>query len=116
MAFGQLGTPNFNAKTVLCDVYQGLNSITPLALAGEEESILAGITWALAKLAAVGLSDTVLGCPKSTLSPNYLYPNSSNVGGPLGTPPNVYANTGNNVYGKTYFCTAPTTPQCSHTC
>lgn len=116
MAFAQIGSDNLNANTILCDVYSGLNSVTPLALAGEEEAVAAGITWALAKLADVGLSGTVLGCPKSELSPNFLFPNQTEEGGPLNEPPSVFANTGNDVYNKTYFCTAPTTPQCNHVC
>lgn len=116
MAIPQLDTTNLNIDTLLCDAYNGINSITPLALAGQEEAIAGGITWALGKLAAVGLSDTILGCPTSELSPNFLYPNSTEKGGPLNPPPSVVSNTGNDVYGKTYFCTAPTTPQCAHTC
>ena len=115
MAFAQVGTPNLSAQTILCDVYQGLNSITSLALAGQTETLAAQVTWALGKLAAVGLSDTVLGCPTSTLSPNFLFSNASSTGGPLAPPLSVSANAGNNVYNKYYFKTAPTSPQCSHT-
>ncbi|KXT04896.1 hypothetical protein AC578_3442 [Pseudocercospora eumusae] len=114
MPIAQLGTPNLNVSTILCDVFMGLNSITPLPLAGEAEAVDAGITWALAKLGAVGLSGTILGCPTSAISTNYLYPNSTTIGGPLGPPPAAVANAGNNVYNKTYFTTAPTTPQCNH--
>lgn len=116
MPIAQLGTSNLNANTILCDIYNGFNSITPLALAGQEEAAAAGIAWGLSKLGAVGLNGTVLGCPTSSLSPNYLYPNQSQAGGPLNPPPSVIANDGNDVYYKTYFCTAPTKPQCSHTC
>ena len=120
MAIPQLGTDNLNATTILCDIYQGINSVTPLKLAGDTESAAAAASWALGKLGAVGLSDTVLGCPKSELSPN-LYPNSTQAGGPLSPdslspPPSVVANAGNDVFNKTYFCTPPTTPQCSHIC
>lgn len=115
MAFPQLGTSNLNATTILCVIYQGLNSVTPLELAGQTESAAASVSWALGKLAAVGLSDTVLGCPKSELSPNtFLFPNKKQKGGPLNEPPSVFANTGNNVYYKTYFADTPTTPQCKH--
>lgn len=117
MGVAQLGTPNLSPQTILCDIVQGLNSITPLALAGQVESAEAEVSWALGKLTAVGIGSTILGCPTSALSPNsILYPNSTNQGGPLGPPPSVAANTGNNVYGKTYFAgSAPTTPKCSHT-
>lgn len=110
----QINNPaDLNATTILCDVYQGINSITPLALAGEAESVAAGISWALSKLDPF-FAATVLGCPTSTLSPNFLYPNSSSEGGPLNPPPSVTANDGNNVYNHTYFTTAPTKPKCSH--
>jgi len=111
MPFSQLDTTNLNAQTLLCDVVQGLNSITPLALAGQEEGVEAGITWALSKLDPF-FSATVLGCPTSDLSANFLYPNSSDVGGPLNPPPSVSAHAGNNVYNQVYFTAAPTSPQC----
>ncbi|KAJ0120420.1 hypothetical protein J7T55_015147 [Diaporthe amygdali] len=117
MPIAQLGTSNLTPQTILCDVVMGLNSITPLALAGQAQSVEAEVTWALAKLGAVGISSTILGCPASALSPDVaVYPNSTNKGGPLNPPASVAANTGNNVYGKTYFAgSAPTTPKCSHT-
>ncbi|KAK0306472.1 hypothetical protein LTR01_006330 [Friedmanniomyces endolithicus] len=115
MLFPQAQGGTLDAKTALCYIYQGLNSVTPLALAGEEQAAAAGITWALSKLLAVGLDGTTLGCPASTLSPNtYLYPNATNKGGPLNEPASVAANIGSNVYYKTYFTSAPTTPKCSH--
>ncbi|KAK1032085.1 hypothetical protein LTR33_016873 [Friedmanniomyces endolithicus] len=115
MVFPQAQGGTLDAKTALCYIYQGLNSVTPLALAGEEQAAAAGITWALSKLLAVGLDGTTLGCPASTLSPNtYLYPNATNKGGPLNEPASVAANIGSNVYYKTYFTSAPTTPKCSH--
>ncbi|KAK3081144.1 hypothetical protein LTS18_009789, partial [Coniosporium uncinatum] len=114
MPISQLGTPNLNTSTILCDLYMGINSVAPLAIAGTEEQVAAGITWALSKLEPA-LGGTVLGCPTSTLSQNYLYPNANQKGGPLNPPAAVLANTGNNVYNKTYFTTAPVTPQCSHT-
>lgn len=113
MAIAQLGTPNLNVSTILCDVYQGLNSVTPLELGGETTDIEAKITWALGKLALVGISDTILGCPKNVANNNYLYPNSTTAGGPLGPDPVVVSRAGNNVYNKVYFTKAPTTPQCS---
>lgn len=58
--------------------------------------------------------NTVLGCPTSTISNNFLFPNANSTGGPLSPPPSVLANTGNNVYNKTYFTTSPTRPMCSH--
>ena len=112
MPIGQIGTPNLNATTILCNVYQGLNSITPLALAGDSEAAQAGISWALGKLAVAGLSDTVLGCPTDTISANFLFPNQTTTGGPLGPPPYIAANNGNNKYYKSYFPEAPTKPQC----
>lgn len=114
MAIPQLGSDNLNVKTILCDIYQGINSIAPLALAGEVETGAAGVSWALGKLAAVGLSDTVLGCPQNELSPNTLYPNRTMEGGPLSAPKSVQKNIGNNVYNKVYFTDAPTKPQCKH--
>lgn len=113
MAVGQLGTTNLNATTLLCDVYQGLNSILPLQLAGDAESASAALTWAVAKLDPY-FSGTVLGCPTNTLSADYIYPNSTSEGGPLSPPPSVSSNAGNDVYNKTYFTTAPTAPSCSH--
>ncbi|KAK0990694.1 hypothetical protein LTR54_012054 [Friedmanniomyces endolithicus] len=115
MVFPQAQRGTLAAKTALCYIYQGFNSVTPLALAGEEQAAAAGTTWALSKLLAVGLDGTTLGCPASTLSPNtYLYPNATNKGGPLNEPASVAANIGSNVYYKTYFTSAPTTPKCSH--
>ncbi|KAF0322137.1 Aromatic peroxygenase [Colletotrichum sp. SAR11_59] len=114
LGVAQLGTPNLNATTVLCDVYQGINSVVPLFFAGSEEQAAAATTWAIAKLDPY-FSNTVLGCPTSVLSPNdpsFLYPNAKNKGGPLNTPPNVAKNVGDNVYYKTYFTTAPTSPAC----
>ncbi|KAK3631883.1 hypothetical protein LTR56_016662 [Elasticomyces elasticus] len=115
MVFPQLQGGNFDAATALCYIYQGINSITPLALAGEEQEIGAGVTWALSKLVGAGLDLTTLGCPSSTLSPNeFLYPNATQKGGPLNPPASVQSNVGNNVYGKTYFTSAPTKPKCQH--
>ena len=85
----------------------------PLALAGESELGEEAVTWALGKLADVGISDTILGCPKSAESSNFLFPNQTQKGGPLNPPPSVQKNTGNNVYNKIYFETAPTKPQCN---
>ena len=112
MAIPQLGTDNFNVKTLLCDLYNGINSITPLMLGGTEEQTAAKITWALDKLDGVGLGGTVLGCPKGNISPNGFYPHRNRKGGPLNPPPSVYKNTGNNVYNKVYFTKAPTQSQC----
>ncbi|KAF9872869.1 hypothetical protein CkaCkLH20_09732 [Colletotrichum karsti] len=110
----QLGTANLNATTVLCDLYQGINSVVPLFVAGTTEEVAAATTWAISKLDPF-FSNTVLGCPLSVLSPNdpsFLYPNAKNQGGPLNPPRSVAKNVGNNVYYKTYFTTAPTTPAC----
>jgi hypothetical protein len=108
----QLGGPNFTISTVLCDVYQGLNSITPLILAGGVEDIAAKITWAQSKLTGL-LGGTVLGCSRDSLSPTVpFFPNATRTGGPLGTPSAQVANIGNNVYNKVYFRDAPTKPQC----
>lgn len=113
MPFGQLGTANLNAQTILCDVYQGLDSITPLALAGDLDEASAGVAWAISKLAPY-FADTVLGCPTSTISSNFLYGSNGTVGGPFNPPASVASNEGNDVYYKVYFKTAPTSPQCSH--
>lgn len=110
MGVAQVGTPNLNATTVVCNLYQGLNSVTPLGLAGTLEEVEAGVTWALAKLDPY-FKDTVLGCPTNTISQNYLYPPQN--GGPLAPPPAVRANTGDNVYNKIYFKTAPQQPNCN---
>lgn len=91
MPIAELGTPNLNATTILCNVYQGLNSITPLALAGSVEAVEAKITWALAKLDSA-FGNTILGCPKSAISANFLYPNYT--GDALDPPPSVIKNTG----------------------
>jgi hypothetical protein len=109
----QVGTPNLSVQTVLCDIYQGINSITPLALGRTEEDTAKAISWALSVLDPV-LGGTALGCPDSTISPNWLYPNATAAGGPA-NPPKVPSdsNTGDNVYNKIYFRTPPTSPQCS---
>jgi hypothetical protein len=110
---GQLGTPNLSPTTILCDVYQGLNSITPIALGGAEENAAKGISWALSVLDPL-FGGTALGCPDNVISPNFLFPSSTQVGGPV-NPPKVPsdANTGNNVYNKIYFRNAPQKPQCN---
>ncbi|EMC93813.1 hypothetical protein BAUCODRAFT_75194 [Baudoinia panamericana UAMH 10762] len=116
MAVPQLANPaNLNVNTILCDIYDGINSITPLALGGTEQEVATAVSWALSKLEGVGISPSVLGCSIGNISPNF-YPNMTQAGGPMNLPPAQQANTGNNVYNKTYFCNAPTTPQCSHTC
>ncbi|KAI6827115.1 hypothetical protein KC332_g9667 [Hortaea werneckii] len=116
MPIAQLGTDNFNVQTVLCDVYSGINSIVPLALADDYESLTGEITWALGKLADVGITADLLGCPDNSQS-DYVYPNSEQPGGPQNPPP-VDEETwqGDNVYGKTYFCEKPNEPMCRHTC
>lgn len=111
MAVAQLGSDNLSAKTVLCDVYMGINSIIPLFIAPEAANGAAQLTWALDKLASVGLSKSILGCPNTAYS--NLYPNATQEGGPLQPPPSVLKNTGNNVYNKVYFTDAPTKPQCN---
>lgn len=70
MPFAQLGTDNLTPQTILCDVYDGINSVTPLALGGALEDGAATISWALNKLVDVGISKTALGCPVGNLSPN----------------------------------------------
>jgi hypothetical protein len=119
MALPQLENPeNLTPQDILCVIYEGINSITPLALGGTEADIGAAIAWALGKLGAVGLTGTILGCPTSALSPNgpgLLYPNATAKGGPLAPPDAVFDNTGNDVFYKTYFTSAPTKPQCNHT-
>ncbi|KJY00712.1 aromatic peroxygenase like protein [Zymoseptoria brevis] len=90
----------------------GLNSITPLAIAGQSRAAQASLTWALGKLIAVGLDGTTLGCPKTTISQNF-YPDVK--GGPLQPPPVQSKNNGNNVYNKVYHRTAPKQPICDIT-
>lgn len=114
-----LGTPNFNASTVLCEIYQGINSITPLLFAAEEADAAAAASWALNKLDAAFPANTFLGCPVNTLSPNTpgysgLYANASQTGGPLAPPASQVQWVKNNVYNRTYFTTEPTAPACSH--
>jgi hypothetical protein len=115
-AAAQVGTGHLTVQTLLCDVYQGLNSITPLTLGGSEENIAKGVSWALSVLDPI-LSKTALGCPDSVVSPNFLFPNSQQVGGPV-NPPKVPSDewTGDNVYNKVYFGgnSPPTDPKCSH--
>ncbi|QIX00817.1 hypothetical protein AMS68_006334 [Peltaster fructicola] len=113
-AFAQIGGPNFNVSTALCDVVQGIGSITPLLVEGTAEEIEAATTWAINKLTSVNLTAPFLGCPTNSLSNGFLYPNASNIGGPLSPPPSVVKNSGNNVYNKTYFTSAPVKPQCNH--
>ncbi|UPX20123.1 uncharacterized protein EKO05_0010367 [Ascochyta rabiei] len=108
----QFGTANLNAQTILCDFYQGINSITPLVIGGTEERVAKGISWALSVLVPA-FGGTAAGCPDNVIAPNFLYPQSQTQGGPT-TPPPVKAdgNTGDNVYNKVYFKTAPTNPTC----
>jgi hypothetical protein len=82
---GQVGTGNLSPQTILCDVYQGLNSITPPIVAGSEKKVAKAAAWALSVLDPI-LSNTALGCPDSTLSPNFLYPNATQVGRPINAP------------------------------
>ena len=114
MPLPQIGSDNLNAATVLCNVQMGLGSITPLALGGQEVSIEAGVTWALGKLAPLGINSTILGCDTKSISPNFLTSNETVEGGPLNPPPSVVKNTGNNVYNNVYFTETPSSPpQCS---
>ena len=108
----QVGTPNLSVQTLLCDVYQGINSVTPLILGGTEEEIAKAVTWATGVLGPVLGPGTALGCPDSTISPNFIYPDYDKQGGPRNAPPASDANTGDNVYNKVYFTKAPTSPQC----
>ncbi|KAF2749999.1 hypothetical protein M011DRAFT_492975 [Sporormia fimetaria CBS 119925] len=109
----QLGGPNFSVQTVLCDAYQGIQSIIPLLLANDVENVAAKITWAQSKITGL-LGGTVLGCDRDTLSPTVpFFPNATRTGGPLGTPSAQVSNIGDNVYGKVYFRNAPTRPQCN---
>ncbi|KAF4773533.1 hypothetical protein HER10_EVM0001341 [Colletotrichum scovillei] len=113
-AVAQLGTGNLNATTLLCDVYQGINSLVPLFVAGTTEEVAAATTWAISKLDPY-FGNTLLGCPTSVLSPNspsLIFPNADQQGGPLNPPPSVAKHIGNNVYYKTYFTSAPVTPAC----
>ncbi|KAM3417429.1 hypothetical protein BST61_g5675 [Cercospora zeina] len=113
MPIGQFGTDNLNVSTLLCNLYQGLNSIAPLALAGTSQTAQAGITSLLGKLVDLGLDGTPLGCPGNTISNNFLYPNASTAGGPLGPSLDVVSNNANNVYYKAYHTEAPKFPKCS---
>ena len=112
----QFGTPNFSVQTLLCDLYQGIGSITPLMLGGTQENVSKGVAWALSVLDPI-LSKTALGCPDSVISPNFLYPNAQQEGGPV-NPPAVPSDawTGNNVYNQVYFGgdSFPVEPQCKH--
>jgi hypothetical protein len=111
----QLGTPNLNVTNLLCDVFQGIRSITPLIIAGSEKDAATAVSWAIAKLDpyfGVG----ALGCPSSVLSPDendFLYPSAGKTGGPLAEPSAQAKRAGNNVYNKVYFETAPTKPACN---
>lgn len=111
----QLGTANFNVTNVLCDVFQGIRSITPLIIAGTEKDAATAISWALGKLDPV-LGIGALGCPSSVLSPDQtdiLFPSASQTGGPINSPSVQASKAGNNVYNKVYFTTKPTSPACS---
>ena len=103
-AVAQVGTQNLNATNVLCDIYQGINSITPLALASDLEATASAASWAIGLLDQ-HLDMTALGCSATSLSKNYLYPNATNPGGPAEpSPPASYvANSGNNTYHQIYF-------------
>ncbi|KAG9590195.1 hypothetical protein KCU77_g2505, partial [Aureobasidium melanogenum] len=108
-------TPNFNATTLLCDIYQGIQSITPLILSGTEKDVATAVSWALGKLTPI-LGSGALGCPSSDLSPeapDILFPSASATGGPINSPSAQATNAGNNVYSKVYFASAPTVPACS---
>ncbi|KAF2133715.1 hypothetical protein P153DRAFT_281050 [Dothidotthia symphoricarpi CBS 119687] len=108
----QLGTGNFNLQTVLCDVYQGINSITPLQFGGSLEKSARAASWAISVLDPY-FKFTALGCPTAVLSPNtdsFLYPNANKQGGPKNAPPG--SKTGDNVYNKIYFTSAPVKPAC----
>lgn len=108
----QLAQPQFlNLSTILCDVYQGVQSITPLGLTGNLADAGAAVAWAASKLDLLQ-PGTIAGCPKNTLSKN-IYPNGK--GSPNSPPPAYVANQGNNVYNKIYHKTAPTTPLCDIT-
>ncbi|KEQ74393.1 hypothetical protein M436DRAFT_44378 [Aureobasidium namibiae CBS 147.97] len=114
----QLLTPNFNVTNILCDVFQGIRSITPLGLAGDEKDAGEAADWALSKLSPV-LGVGALGCSLDTLSPDYdgdsiLFPSASQTGGPINSPSAQASNAGNNVYNKVYFTAAPTKPACNH--
>lgn len=111
----QIGTDNLSVQTLLCDLYQGINSIVPLIAAGSLEDTSKLVTFAVNKLLPVLGKNTALGCPDSTLSPNgkdLLFPNADKVGGPEKAPPASDAKTGNNVYNKVYFSSAPVKPAC----
>lgn len=112
MPFGQLGTDNLDAQTILCTLKQTLGSLTPLGLKGPVDGLEGIVSNLVGSLADLGLSDTVLGCPAESISPNFATSNDTAEGGPLNPPPSVFANTGNNVYNKVYFSDAPYTPQC----
>lgn len=112
-------TPNFNTTAIMCEIYQGINSITPLFVAGTEAEVAAATEWALNKLDNAFPAGTFLGCPVNTLSPNSpnysgLYQNPSQTGGPLTPPASQVQWVKNNVYNRTYFTTAPTAPACKH--
>ncbi|KAF2705100.1 hypothetical protein K504DRAFT_107066 [Pleomassaria siparia CBS 279.74] len=106
----QLGTGNLTPRTVLCDIYMSIQSLTPLTLGRSVEDTARAISWALGVLAPF-ISGTALGCPAGVLSPNFLFPNASQTGGPQNLPP-VRGRTGNNVYNRVYFTRAPTRPAC----
>lgn len=110
----QVGTPNLSVETLLCDVYQGINSVTPLIAAGALEDTAKLVAFATSKLLPVLGSKSALGCPDNAISPNLdiLFPGADKVGGPEKAPPASDANTENNVYGKVYFKEAPKAPAC----
>lgn len=114
---GGLANGNLSAELLSCAFQQGLNSITPLGLSGLVEDAEAGAAFALSKLNPL-FKDTILGCPSNAISPSpgesWLYPNATQVGGPISSPPAQQQWVKDNVYNKVYFKEAPTTPQCRH--
>lgn len=109
MAVAQLGTSNLNAQTLLCDVQQGIASVTPLILSGSAVTTEAAIAWALSKLDPY-FNSTVLGCPTSAISQSTFFPN--NKGGPLQPPSSVASNTGTNQYNNVYFASSAVPKHC----
>lgn len=107
----QVGTGNLNVQTLLCDIYQGINFITPLVLGGTLEQTSKTVTWALSVLDPI-FSKTALGYPDSVVSPDLLYLNSSQQGGPENPPPASDSKTGDNVYDRVYYSSASQEPAC----
>jgi hypothetical protein len=101
-------------QVILCNIYQGINSALPLFATGALGDTSKLLTFVTGKLLPILGADTIIGCPDGAVSPtnSTLFPNADQVGGPQNLPSASSAKTGNNVYNKVYFESAPVKPTC----